>query len=188
MEQYAILVVDMIKDSFNPKQPEMHKQIMTIIPNINNLLEFAREKKIKVIYACDSRYPQDFIFSGNNKPHALRGTRGIEVIDELRVYPEDTILEKRCMSSFFRTDLDITLRSLGVTTLIIIGISTPYCVLLSALDAVQNGFKAIICEDCATAYKDTFHQNVINTYRKGPISSLFGISNLKSIINMLSEN
>jgi len=145
----AIIVVDMIKDNIHDyTKPGISQQAMLIVPRLKKLLEKAHEKGWSVIYACDSFCPEDFMFKSQMKPHALRGTSGVEVIDELCPQHGDIILEKRSMSSFFRTDLDLTLRYRGIELLGITGISTPYCILLTALDAVANGFKATIIEDC----------------------------------------
>ncbi len=173
----AVIVVDMLKDNINT---DLHTgisgQAKTIIPTIQKMLEKAREKGLLVVFACDSFYPTDCLFLGGKiKPHALRGTPGVEVIDELKPLKSDIVLEKRRMSSFFKTDLDITLRDNGVERVAVAGIATPYCVLITAFDAFANGFKSVILEDCCTAYPLAGHDAVLNTYRKNPLGEYFKI-------------
>jgi len=60
----------------------------------------------------------DFIFNGKMKSHSIRGTEGAEVVADLNPEPTDIILPKRRFSAFFKTDLDQTLRLLGVDTLV----------------------------------------------------------------------
>ena len=55
---------------------------------------------------------------------------------ELDRLPRDMVLPKRRFSAFFKTDLDQTLRTLDVDTVLVGGISTNFCVLTTALDAV----------------------------------------------------
>lgn len=182
----AIIVVDMIKDNIHDyTKPGIGQQAMLIVPRLKQLLEKAHEKGWSVIYACDSFCPEDFMFKGQMKPHALRGTSGVEVIDEICPQQGDIILEKRSMSSFFRTDLDLTLRYRGIELLGITGISTPYCILLTALDAIANGFKATIIEDCCAAHKEEIHQATLNIYRKNPFYHLFRIMKAEEF---LAEN
>jgi len=172
----AVIVVDMVKDNVNTG---LHTGISgeagKIIPNLQRLLAAARQKNLLVVYANDSFYPTDVIFRGKMKPHALRGTAGVQVIDELEPQSGDIILEKRRMSAFFKTDLDITLRDNGVERVAVAGIATPYCVLLTALDALGNGFKTVILEDCCTAYPPGDHLNCLNLYRRGLFGDYFRI-------------
>lgn len=172
----AIIVVDMIKDNLHDcTKPGIGQQAMLMIPRLKRLLEKAREKGWCVIYACDSFCPEDFMFKSKIKPHAIRGTSGVEVIDELRPQRGDIVLEKRSMSSFFRTDLDLTLRFREIELVGVTGISTPYCILLTALDAVANGFRSAIIEDCCAAHKEEIHLATLNIYRKNTIYPLFRI-------------
>ena len=117
-EQKAVIVVDMQKDNVG-------KFCRGIVPNIEFLLQKARERGIPIIFACDSRYPDDFLFTrSGHPPRAIRGTDGTKVIDELDPRPTDVIIEKRMLSGFFESDLDFTLRQKGVKTLIVTGVST----------------------------------------------------------------
>ena len=77
----AILVVDMLKDNFkaSPRNP-YYQEGREIIPNLQRLLREGRKRRFPVIFACDSFLEGDFIFKGRMKVHALRGTKGAEVI------------------------------------------------------------------------------------------------------------
>lgn len=183
MEKYAVIVVDMLKDNLESEKhsgiaPEGRK----IVPRIRELLEAARPLGVPVIYACDSFLPGDFIFEGRMKPHSLRGTEGAKVIDELAPQPGDMILEKRRMSSFFKTDLDLTLNMLGVKTILVAGIATPVCVLLTAMDGISYGFKAVIIEDCTAAHKPEIHRATLELYRKSGLYPLLRIMTLAEIL------
>ncbi|MBC7105331.1 MAG: cysteine hydrolase [Firmicutes bacterium] len=176
MEKYAIIVVDMIKDNLKDEtRPGIGQQAAIIIPRLQFLLSEARRRGWTVIYACDSFMPEDFIFRGRMVPHALRGTPGVEVVESLRPRAGDLVLEKRSMSAFFRTDLDLTLRYRGIEAVGVTGISTPYCVLLTALDAVANGFRATIVEDCCAAHKEEVHRATLEIYRRSPLYPLFRV-------------
>ena len=116
--KFAVIIVDMLRDSF--EGPSDHPRIRlfrAIIPTITFLLDKARKLGGIVVFANDSYFEKDFLFRGKMPPHALRGSKGAEVIDEISIQPEDIVLPKRRFSAFFRTDLDITLRTLGIDTI-----------------------------------------------------------------------
>ena len=148
----AIIVVDMLKD--NIKEGSRHPitvEARSILPNLQKLLSESRKRNFPVIFACDSFLKEDFIFKGKMKVHSLRGTKGSEVVDELRPEPTDTVLPKRRFSAFFKTDLDQTLRVLDVDTIVVTGMTTEVCVLMTAMDGLCHDFSAILLEDCTAS-------------------------------------
>jgi nicotinamidase/pyrazinamidase len=157
----AIVVVDMLKDAFKGKAPFSIAEYLGIVPKISQLIDRARRLNIPVIFACDSFLEDDFIFKGSGRQFSIRGTEGAEVIDELEIEGRDHILPKRRFSAFFKTDLDQTLRLLGVDTLVVTGINTHVCVYTTAMDAVCNDFYTIVLEDCSASRNRELHQKGI---------------------------
>lgn len=148
----AIIVVDMQKDNVG-------RFCQDIIPNIKTLLQKGRDKGIPIIFACDSRYPEDFIFTRTGYPlHAIRGTEGAKVIEELAPTATDVIVEKRMMSGFFGSDLDFTLRQKGTKALIITGVATWACLLKTAWDAVELGYEVVVPADCCASLSPEDHE------------------------------
>ena len=177
----AIVVVDMLKGGVG-SNPSIKSESDRIIPNIQELLKESRHLALPIIYACDSFLPQDFMFGGKMRPHSIRGTDGVEVIDELKPEQGDMILEKRRFSAFFRTDLDMTLRTLERDTIAVCGMNTHVCVMLTAWDGLANDFNVIILEDCCAAPKKEIHDAAINLYRISPINPLFRIMMLNEFL------
>ncbi|MEW6615307.1 MAG: isochorismatase family cysteine hydrolase [Thermodesulfobacteriota bacterium] len=177
----AIIVVDMLKGGVG-SNPHVKSEIERIIPNIQRLLKEGRGLNISIIFACDSFFSQDFMFRGKMKPHSIRGTSGVEVIDELRPEAGDMILEKRRFSAFFRTDLDMTLRTLEVDTIVVCGMNTHVCVMFTAWDGLANDFNVVILEDCCAAPKKEIHDAAINLYRNSPVYPLFRIITLNEFL------
>lgn len=158
-ERTAVIVVDMQKDNVG-------RFCQEIIPNIQLLLKKAREKGIPIIFACDSRYPDDFIFTKSGHPiRTIRGTQGVKVIDELDPQPEDVIVEKRMLSGFFGSDLDFTLRQKGTETLIVMGVATWACVLKTAYDAVELGYRVIVPADCCSSPSQEEHEAALTLFK-----------------------
>jgi nicotinamidase/pyrazinamidase len=179
----AIIVVDMLKDNLkeNPRNPYLQEG-RDIIPNLQRLLEESRKREFPIVFACDSFLKDDFIFKGRMKVHSLRGTKGAEVVDELKPELADIILPKRRFSAFFKTDLDQTLRTLGVDTIIVTGITTEVCVLMTVMDGLSHDFSVIILEDCSASRKKEFHQGCLNLYRNFALYPLLRIITLDEFL------
>lgn len=178
--RYAVVIVDMLKDNVEgAEHGAIAAEAQKIIPAVQRLLAHARAREMPVIFACDSFLPGDLMFQGRLRPHSLRGTAGAQVIDALRPLPGEMVMEKRSMSAFFRTDLDLTLRVLGVDGIAIAGISTAVCVLLTAFDAVASGFRSVILEDCCAAHKPEVHRQVLDLYRHGSLYPVMRVATLE---------
>jgi nicotinamidase-related amidase len=183
----AIIIVDMLKDNLkeSPRNPYLQEG-RAIIPNLQRLLGESRKKGFPVIFACDSFLEGDFIFKGRMKVHALRGTKGAEVVDDLKPEPTDMILPKRRFSAFFKTDLDPTLRMLGVDTIVVTGITTEVCVLMTVMDGLSHDFSAIILEDCTASRNKEFQQGCLSLYRDFALDPLLRIMTLEEFLKEVS--
>ena len=182
----AIIVVDMLKDTFKPgSRSPIAQEARQILPNLQRLLEESREKKFPVIFACDSFLKEDFIFRGRMKVHSLRGTEGSEVVEDLKPEPTDMVLAKRRFSAFFKTDLDQTLRALGVDTIVVTGIRTEVCVLMTAMEGLCHDFCVIILEDGSASNRKETHQACLNLYRDFALYPLLRIMTLEEFFEEL---
>ncbi len=179
----AIIVVDMLKDNFKREANlPITLEAVRIIPNIKKLLDHGRRMAWSIIFACDSFLEGDFIFGGRMKPHSIRGTKGAEVIGDLTPLAREMVLEKRRFSAFFKTDLDQTLRTLTVDTVVLAGVSTHVCVLMTAMDALSNDFHSIIIEDCCAAYSQEVHRVALDLYRDFGLYPLLRILSLEDFL------
>ncbi len=148
----ALIIVDMQKDNVG-------RYCKDIIPQIQSLIRKAREKKMLIIFACDSRYPDDSVFERIGiEIHTIKGTEGAEVINEFAPAPGDIIVEKRMLSAFFGTDLDFTLREKGIKKLIITGVRTEFCFLKTVLDAFELGYEIIVPVDSCASPSEEGHK------------------------------
>jgi len=172
----ALLVIDMVKDTFDDKKNfPITSLAKKIIEPVKALAEAFRRHEWPVVFATDAYKKEDFIFKGRMKPYSLSGTPGAEVIDELGKKDGDLWLPKPRFSAFFRTNLDHWLKERGVTLCAVAGITTNFCVLTTALDAICSDFKAVILEDCAMASSEKIHQETLGIYRKTALYPLLRV-------------
>lgn len=156
LDTKAVIIIDMLNDFVTGKLKIDRAQ--RVIPNIKRLIEAARTKNIPVIYVNDAHFPQDLEVTRKWGEHAIKGTKGAEVIPELQPAPKDYVLEKRTYSGFYETGLDPLLRSLnngeGVKTVILCGLHTHICVRHTAADAFFRGYRIVIVKDGVEAFTD----------------------------------
>ncbi|MEM2908387.1 MAG: isochorismatase family cysteine hydrolase [Candidatus Hadarchaeales archaeon] len=159
----AIIVVDMINDFVTGELGISRAK--DIIPNIKKLLDFARAKGVPIIYACDSHSRDDAEVKLWG-PHAIAGSKGAEIVEELKPREGDVLVKKSKYSPFFGTDLDRLLRDLGVTELVLVGVSTDICILHTAADAFYRGYGIFVPSDCVEAFTREDHERALEYMRR----------------------
>lgn len=78
----------------------------------------------------------------------VRDTWGTDIVAELAPQEGDIIVAKHRFSGFFETDLDATLTSVGVTSLVFTGCTTTVCVESTLRDAFFRDYRCLLLEDC----------------------------------------
>jgi nicotinamidase-related amidase len=68
-------------------------------------------------------------------------------------------------SAFFQTPLEVLLRYLGATSLIVAGIATNSCVICTAHDAKMREFRLYVPADCSAARSTREHEQAIEHIR-----------------------
>jgi nicotinamidase-related amidase len=181
-----VVVVDMLVDNLETgRHGAMERQGLALVPVLRELLAGCRLRGAPVVYANDSFLEGDALFGGRMAPHALRGTPGARVIDQIAPERGDLIVPKRRFSAFYKTDLDQTLRTWGVDTVAVCGITTPFCVLATALDAVAQDFRAVILEDATAAHRPEAHRSCLDLYRKNPLWPLLRVEECATFLGAL---
>ncbi len=130
-----------------------------IIPNVIRLIEECRRWEIQDFWSIQEHLPKDWAREAHKiTPHtkkrkvppSLRGTWDAEIIDEMKPFirEESEVFRKNRFSCFFQTNLEVLLRSRGIDTLIVTGVSTPLCVETTVREAYMRDYDLLIVEDC----------------------------------------
>jgi nicotinamidase-related amidase len=145
----AIILVDVQNDFFTG--PLKVKNVRNIIEPLQRLVVAARLNHVPIIYSIDAHYPRDFEVTRKWGIHAIKGTLGAQVIDDLKPEAKDYIVEKRTYSGFYETGLEPLLRSLyggdGAKTVVLGGLHTNICIRHTSADAFFRGYQIIIVKD-----------------------------------------
>lgn len=113
-----------------------------------------------VIATRDWHPPDHAYFQAKGGPwpfHCLAGTPGAEFSPLLQTGAIELVTSKGTdphtdgYSAFAGTDFSGQLRDRGITRLFITGLATDYCVKMTAIEAVANGFEAIVLTDAIAA-------------------------------------
>ncbi len=80
------------------------------------------------------------------------GQPGAEFKDIVRPLGDEKVVQKRVNSAFIGTDLEICLRRRGITTLVLVGLTTDHCVSTTARMAGNLGFDTYLVGDAAATF------------------------------------
>jgi nicotinamidase-related amidase len=140
------------------------------IQNTKKLLDSARQHRISIFYSRQSDMSWEDIGPGLIRmrmrdelktrpptanipvmnPPNKKGTAGAEFVEQLRPQENEVIFEKFLPNAFLGTNLDWRLRSRGIKTLVLTGISAVTGVDGTAREAINRGYYAVIVRDCVS--------------------------------------
>lgn len=161
MSEKALLIIDMLNDFILPNGLlTVGETGEKIIASVANEIQKARDENIPVIYVCDNHRHDDPEFKVW-PPHCVIGSPGAQVIKELAPKPGDYFIPKRRFSGFFETQLDLTLRELGVKELTLTGVCTNICVLYTACDARMRNYQVNVVRDAVATFDPNSHEFAI---------------------------
>jgi len=177
----ALIVVDMqnafckpggMMDHFGIYNEEMTNRVISVCQQV---VAVSREKAIPIFYLrmsygldVDADLGPESPFYWKEKGlEAIRrnpelagrfltaGTWDVEIIDELKPEPGDTIIDKSRFSGFVRTRLDAALQAAGIKYLLFAGLYTNVCVESTLRDAFfHEYFPVLISDGCGNMGPD----------------------------------
>jgi len=168
MEKTALLLIE-FQDDFLKEYGAMgatgiwrRAKEHRVVEHTVKVVEAARKAKLSIIHAPISfreGYPElgrPFgLLKGVVDAKAFRkGSKGVEIIDELKPKEGEFVIEKRRLCAFCDTELESLLRNLGVENLLITGFITNWCVEQTGREAYDRGFKPIFITDCMGSLSD----------------------------------
>ncbi|MGC9529811.1 MAG: cysteine hydrolase family protein [Candidatus Bipolaricaulaceae bacterium] len=155
-DRTGVLVLDMLNDFVLPSAPLAVPGATELAARIAAFLERARASGATVVYACDRHAPDDPEFA-HWPAHAVRDTPGSEVVEQLQPEPADLLVAKQHYDAFLETDLDQKLSQHNVARVILTGLVTEVCVLLTGLTAGQLGYQVVVPQGLVIGLSEDDH-------------------------------
>jgi len=169
-ERTALLVVDPYND-FISEGGKIWDRIRTVaeanecVPHMLQVLNAAREAKLRVFYAMHHRYrPGDYetwkyiapIQKGAWARKSFEyGTWGGEFRTEFAPNPGEIVAQEHwCSSGFANTDLDLQLKKHGIHQLIVIGLIAHTCIESTVRYGAELGYDVTVVRDATADYSD----------------------------------
>tara|TARA_Y200000002_G_scaffold247565_2_gene204911 strand:- start:237 stop:911 length:675 start_codon:yes stop_codon:yes gene_type:complete len=169
----ALLVIDIqntyLEPDDDPKEalrwaPFYKRMNNTVIPNTADMISWARESGLEVIFAriaCLKKDGRDRSLS-QKKPgfnYLLMPTDSEEsqIIEELSPYADEISITKTTDSALTGTNLRLTLHNMGIKSVIVTGIFTDQCVSSTVRSLADESFEVLVVEDCCAAATDEIH-------------------------------
>ena len=165
MKQAALLIIDMQNDFVLDGAPLRVAQAKAVIPKILEVLRVFRARSLPVFHIVRIHRPdgsdveitrQDLF---RKQPFAVEGSPGSMIIAELSPIHGEYVIPKIRMSAFIGTELDLMLRNLGVSELVVTGIQTPNCIRTTVFDAIAYNYPVTLISDAVGAQSDEIHQS-----------------------------
>ncbi len=161
----ALLVVDMQNDFLLPDGPLLTQGGVAVLSNVARLVGACRRHRVPVIYTAHV-HENPKIDGGMTaawwpdlmaKRALVLGKKGAALIKSLAAKPAEPVILKHRYSAFYNTKLEIVLRSLGVTDLIITGVMTNICCESTARDAFFRDFRVFFLADATGSGTEELH-------------------------------
>jgi nicotinamidase-related amidase len=160
----ALIVVDYTVDFVVGKLP-CGEPGVAIEDRIHELAQGFADRGDFVVMAVDLHDEQDPYHPETKlfPPHNIRGTEGRHLYGRLNEWYESNEekvywMDKTRYSAFCGTDLELKLRARGIQELHLVGVCTDICVLHTAVDAYNKGFRIIVHEDAVASFNQNGHE------------------------------
>jgi biuret amidohydrolase len=144
----------------------------TVIPNGARVCAAARAVAVPVVHCVAGRRRDD---RGSNRNARLfgallrspvrmdLGTTAADVVAELAVADSDFVLSRiHGLNPMAGTDLDPVLRNLGVSTIVVVGVSVNIAVTNLVMDAVNHGYQVVLVRDAVAGVPASYADAVID--------------------------
>ena len=173
----ALLVIDMIDEFVKPKwSPYWVPDATRQVPTIRRVIDAFHAADWPVIFLAyevgvqGRNFPitetlvpigEDVGNYADEHPPGGRDLRGP------RPEERDLVVLKHCYSGFHGTELDLVLRGLDISTLVISGTMTNFCCGATAREAFWHGYKVVFGSDINSTDDPQLHDAELQTLRRG---------------------
>ena len=161
-----LLLIDVINDLDFPKNQNLIGRSEELSANILKLKQRCREAGIPTIYVNDNRgrWRSDFCNVVRQAPRP--DAPGRKMVKRLAPNENDYVVLKPKRSAFYATPLEILLEYIGANAVIVAGVTTNACVMITASDIYVRDLKLFVPEDCVAALTEEDQKNALDLMQR----------------------
>lgn len=156
MKNSALLVIDL--------QNDITKNYKEIIENVNDLIDWAVQKKMLVIYIKHNNLSEK---EKTFKP----GTRGEEFVPEMKIVSEH-IFTKSKSNALTNEDFVLFIQEHNITEFYVAGADAAACIKSTCFNMAKNGYTVHVLSDCITSYDKKKLPELLTYYKNKGCSIL----------------
>lgn len=147
-----------------------------VVPNTLRLLTAFRETGGFIIYLTINSLRHDFRDIPRNRRNLANWRHGglgmtdassppreHSILDEIAPQGDDLVLNKTTIGGFASSNLHSVLRSAGIATMVVCGVSTNSCIESTVRGGADRGFRVVLAEDACGAAAQAFHEAAVAT-------------------------
>lgn len=183
----------------------VEKRLEIVIPNVKKLLKYFRENNLMVVFTQighiykdrrdaptiqKRRFYDEHMSAKTEEFFMMPGYKQYEILDEIKPYRDETIIQKSTSGAFIGTKLDLILRNNNIDKLIICGGLTSCCVESTVRQAFDLGYLPTVISDACIAADENFHNNalkVLKTYYSNIMKTSDVLNYLRNKRNRIRE-
>jgi biuret amidohydrolase len=163
----ALLIVDMQRCFLEDPFPLACENARVVLQRVEQLITAFRRAGRPVIYLAQMNkainIDRGVQLSNWWTTPPLEGSPGVEIHPRLAPRPEEKVIPKRRYSGFHATDLDLTLRVMKVTDVVVCGTLTNVCVEGTVRDAFMHDYRVFLPADATASLTEEMHLAALRT-------------------------
>ena len=167
----ALLVVDVQRYFVRTQPGAMYPPVERVLETLRRFIDECRARGVQVvrIQAVIDEESTNGVWRRHFRerwatPSPLAPDQpGAELQPGFEPQPGDLLLTKPRFSAFINTPLESLLRSRGILTVIVCGLTTDVCVSSTARDAFQREFDTVTLSDCTAEKTQARHESGLET-------------------------
>ncbi len=162
----ALLLIDVINDLEFEGGEDLLVHARPMAHQIAALKTQAKAADIPVIYANDNFGQWRSDFRRLVEYCCQENVRGYEIARLLQPDEDDYFILKPKHSAFYQTNLEVLLKELKVTSLVLTGMAGDMCVLFTAHDAYMRDLDIVVPADCIASESLFYNEEALSLMQR----------------------
>ncbi len=161
----VLILIDVINHFEFPDGEKVLHQALSMARRLARLKKRAQAAGMSTIYVNDNfgqwRSDVSKLLDYCLRPEAI----GKSFVEQIQPHKNDYFVLKPMHSGFYQTPLEVLLRYLDASTLVLCGLTTNSCIVCTAHDAKMREFELHVPSDCSAARTAKEHRQAIEHIR-----------------------